>query len=227
MSGWNCPLSEGLRHFACLRQAASNPNTRIKHRNLAKRLARERAALIIAGAGQFPVRYQGPSANTNFGRARKVTKTLVNDIPTMAARHLERLHCWSIRPWESIKIGSKQPAIVYGLGIVYGKYRKFVWGDHMNVHPTDASKESISLPKSHINRGFQIALTAACLAGSSGWTVYNALNSHEVHLIAATAGHPVAAVTSPPEISVRLLRIRRASDNPVPNAGAGRCRRFR
>jgi hypothetical protein len=44
--------NEGLRHFACLRQAASNPNTRTKHQNLAKRLARERAARIIAGAGQ-------------------------------------------------------------------------------------------------------------------------------------------------------------------------------
>ena len=58
-------INWGLRHFACLRQAASNPNTRTKHRNLAKRLARERAARIIAGAGQFAVRYQWRSANTN------------------------------------------------------------------------------------------------------------------------------------------------------------------
>jgi hypothetical protein len=75
-------LWRGLRHFACLPEAASNPSTRTKHRNLAKRLARERAARIIAGAGQFPVRYQWPSAKTNFGRARKVNQTLVNDIPT-------------------------------------------------------------------------------------------------------------------------------------------------
>jgi hypothetical protein len=57
-------------------------NTQTKHQNLAKRLARERAARVIAGAGQFPVRYQWPSANTNFGRARKVNQTPVNDSST-------------------------------------------------------------------------------------------------------------------------------------------------
>ena len=79
-------INWGLRHFACLRQPASNPNTRTKHQNLAKRLARERAARVIAGAGRFPARYQWPSANTNFGRARKVTKTPINDFPTPYAR---------------------------------------------------------------------------------------------------------------------------------------------
>jgi hypothetical protein len=54
---------------------ASHPNTLTKHQNLVKRLARERAARIIAGAGQFPVRHQWPSANTDFGRAHKVTHT--------------------------------------------------------------------------------------------------------------------------------------------------------
>jgi hypothetical protein len=66
-------------------QAASNPNTRIRQQNLAKRLARERAARIIAGASQFPEGYQWPSANTNFGRARKVNQIPVNDFPTTAA----------------------------------------------------------------------------------------------------------------------------------------------
>jgi hypothetical protein len=65
----------GVFVFVCLRQAASNPNTRTKHQNLAKRLARERAARIIAGGGHFSVRYHRPSANTDFGRARKVAKT--------------------------------------------------------------------------------------------------------------------------------------------------------
>jgi hypothetical protein len=91
--GCRIAINWALRHFVCLPQAASKLTLGQKHQNLAKRLARERPVRIIARAGQFSVRYQWPSANTNFGRARKVTKNLINDLPTPPAR-AGHVHTW-------------------------------------------------------------------------------------------------------------------------------------
>jgi hypothetical protein len=92
------------------------------------RLTRERAARIIAGAGQFPVSYQWPSANTNFGPAHKVTQTPVNDTPTVIRKGVASA---------PTRDSYAQPV---GLALTQGQQRRLPKGPPDQIAKTLASK---------------------------------------------------------------------------------------